>query len=179
MPGDKIFELIGQMLGANQRSAEGEVLVELGSERSDAYIEHFWHDRQRRWRVERSDGLVFTEHVGVESATVAGGHVERGPAAGFGRFAAGQLLAPRLALIWGRPGEAWRLSGELDDLGDGRWQLGLCRTDGSNLAGRAVVEEHTGIVHELQLDQDRLTIRMLDLYPDVFSRRGVDWLLQV
>lgn len=129
--------------------------------------------------IERSDGLVFTEQVGVGSATLAGGRIERGPSAGFDRFAAGRLLAPRLALIWGRPGEVWRFSGHLDDLGDGRWQLGLRRTDGSDLVGRVVVEEQTGIVHELELDQDRFTLRWLDLYPDVFAHRGVDWLLQI
>jgi hypothetical protein len=98
-----IFRLIGDMLGANMRWAQGSVRV---GGAVDSYIERFWQSNGRTWRVERSDGLVFTDRAGEGSTTTTpDGRVERGPSTGLRFTATVQLLRPSTALIWGRPGE--------------------------------------------------------------------------
>lgn len=176
----QIFVLIGRMLGANQRWAEGDVSVvqrHADGSLQDSYVEHFWHSRQRLWRVERSDGPLFAEEVGVQSRTRINGRVESGPSAGVGRFAAAQLLQPSSALIWGRPGEDWRIGGGLSEESEGLLRLELRHVDDSVATGYAIVDERTGVIHKLNLGRTELT---LDRLEELDSRgSGEGWLLQL
>jgi hypothetical protein len=174
---DQIFTLIGRMLGAKQRWAEGTVRVHTGAgtDLDDNYVERFWHSRGR-WRVERSDGLSFIEHVGVASTTRVADRVERGPSSGIGRFACGRLLEPVNALIWGRPGEDWLPTGQLDALGEGRWKIWLERVDGAYPphSGYAIVDEDAGFMHELRLGNDSYLLETFNEQDT--AGRGEEWL---
>ncbi|WP_395690680.1 hypothetical protein [Nocardioides sp.] len=174
----QIFVVIGHMLGAGRFSwAEGVVRVHHGSgtDLEDTYTERFWC-RNHRWRVDRSDGISESVHVGVESRVRVNGTFERGPGNGVGHLAAGKLLQPTNALIWGRPGEDWRPTGELDPVGDNKWRLWLERIDGGypEHTGYADVEEISGIIHELHTGFTTLTLE--SLATEDTARRGETWL---
>lgn len=64
-----------------------------------------------------------------------------------------RLLTPRHLYIWGRPGEDWRLSGEvrLSEERPDAVTLPLVPTDGPRGKGSAVVHRETGTVLELKL----------------------------
>lgn len=149
MNDERVFVLIGRMLGASLPWAQGTVTV---THDDDQHTERFWQLRGRIWRVERSDGLTFIEREGIASRVLfADGRSESGPSAGVGRFAAGQLLRPASAPVWGRPGEDWRLAGTLEQAGEGRWRLPLVHVEGGYPHGHLVVDEVSGILHELAL----------------------------
>lgn len=114
----RIVDLIGPMLGADHLLVEG---VALHTTDSDQVEHRFW-SRHEEFRVERSDNLthVHGRDAGGSpaSVTIAQGRVlERGPRASPSALGVARLLLPRFALIWGRPGEEWRLS---EELGAGR-----------------------------------------------------------
>lgn len=152
-PDDLIFRLIGDMLGASLPWAQGVVRVERAS---DQYSERFWQSRGEKWRIERSDGLIFTDHLAHESTTMLpGGPVERGPSTGLAFTASVQLLKPSKALIWGRPGEDWRLTSTVSATDrPGLWRVALQHTEDTSRVGFILVEEGLGILHELNRDGD-------------------------
>lgn len=147
-PAGNVFALLGTMLGASLPWAQGTVSVERDG---DTYLERFYQVRGRTWRIER-DGLVFTDRPGYGSRVrYPDGREEHGPSGPIRQHAAVQLLRPVNALIWGRPGEDWRLTGNSDLVAPGRWRVTLEHVEDSSIPGHLVVDERTGVLHELAL----------------------------
>lgn len=156
----RVLELVGTMLGAEHVYSAGLLEVTVPGERRR---ERFWQLRGRQWRVERDDGLTFISDQGVGSVTMVDGTVtERGPALRPGVLLADQLLRPRYALVWGRPGEDWRLTDQLTEVAERRVRVELHPVDGQAARGHLVVDPVTGILHELALGSSRTVLLALE-----------------
>jgi hypothetical protein len=144
------------MLGAEHVYADGMVEV---LDQDDKRHERFWHMRGGQWRVERDDGLTFISDEAVGSIRrLPDGTTETGPALGPGFFLADTLLRPRFAYIWGRPGEDWRLTDSITELGDRRLRIELAAVENRLDSAHAVIDPETGIIHELVIGTRRLTL---------------------
>lgn len=141
----KLPHVIGPMLGVSHNFVAGTLLTERrGSQERTA----FWVHRNR-WRIEVENGPT---HIitADNSVTIVPGHVERGPRMSLLGMDVPAMLMPRYALIWGRPGEDWRLTDEISDSSHGLVEITLESIE-SPLRGYAVVDPLHGVIHELAL----------------------------
>lgn len=153
--------LVGSMLGAQHLYVSG-TLVETTDEQPDGRKHRFW-SHNKKWRVERSDGLTFID-APPESITVTNGQVqERGPAHHPGFHLPERLLRPQFAPIWGRPTDDWRFSGEVQQVASNRGLVGLPLThmEDNSERGVAEVDPVTGRIYKLSTP--RFTWELLDL----------------
>lgn len=153
--------LVGAMLGAQHLYVSG-TLVETTDEQPDGRKHQFW-SHGKKWRVERSDGLVFVD-APPESITLSNGRLqERGPAHHPGFHLPERLLRPQFAPIWGRPADDWRFNGEVQEVGSGVDLVGLPLThmEDDSQRGVAEVDLATGRIHALRTP--RFTWELLDL----------------
>lgn len=145
----ELTDLIGPMLGAEFLYAEGEV-AETNSELPTPVVHTFWSYR-KRWRVERDDGVVLIDGPDRSITLVDGRTIETAPRPhGPGFHLAERLLRPRYAPVWGRPGEDWQLTDEVEDGGDGLVSVRLRGTGGRHTErGSIVVDPRSGHLHRV------------------------------
>ena len=159
-----LAELIGPMLGSAFLYVDGVVEVGVAGE---VHRERFWTMRGQCWRVERDDGITHVADVGRGSVTlVRGGVREAGPPLGDGFFPADLLLRPRTAGIWGRPGEDWRMTDEIEPAPGGLVRVALQPVD-SRWQAHCVVDPVSGWMHELVTGPCRLRLLEAEEVPPV------------
>lgn len=157
----RVTDLIGPMLGAAHLCLSGEVAVH--GDDGD-YSLRFWSRRScKDLRVQRDDGLV---HVSTAAGSVTrwrGRVLDSGPPMNLGGDEVASLVMPRYAYIWGRPGEDWRLTEQVDETQDGRQRISLAHTSRLD-AGEAWidVDAETGWLWEWRLPWRRWTLVRAD-----------------
>ena len=169
------LDLIGPMLGAAHVYLEGTAVRRTGGicpgsvERTEY---RFWATRHDL-RVEDSDGLV---QVRGRDATGRPAHqvsfrgevLETGPHLGQGNHEIEQLWLPRLALIWGRPGEDWRLTEHVEAQSPDRVRIRLAPTEagGADQEGAYVeVDPDSGRLWTIALPGDRWEMVSIREFP--------------
>ena len=165
------LDLIGPMLGAAHAYIEGEAVhCRTEDDSSEQRTEYrFWAD-QTDLRVERSDGVVLVrgrDRSGdpLEQVTYRRKILERGPHLGPGRHEVERLLMPRSALIWGRPGEDWRLTEQVHELARDRVRIRLASTQGEDGAAFIEVDPDSGRLWTITVPGERWEITSLRDHP--------------
>ena len=141
-------EVVGLLLGAQPRHIEARVEYAVDGVVIDAAS--IVADMGRKWHVEFDDGRIVDVNETGSVVRVPGRRVMRGPVMDAQTIFGAPLLMPRHALIWGRPGEDWRL-GESAVVRDGRVQVDLTPTDDRPYTGYLLADAQTGHVVELAL----------------------------
>lgn len=140
------------MLGADFLYVSGE-LLDINRGRPKPVRHRFWAHRQN-WRVERDDGVTFIDGDSGSVTIVHGRVRERGPRHGPGFNLAERMLRPQYASIWGRPGDDWRLSDNIDPVSSQQPTLARIELLGSperfSERGRAEVDPDTGRLWRLE-----------------------------
>lgn len=126
-----LSQIIGPMLKPSRRVANFGS-VEFWFEGTLDHVEKFWQRRGQDWRVERSDGVTNISTPEGSLVTV-GDRVERGPSLDLQTVMAATMLFPAMALIWGRPGEDWSMTDEVEDLADDLVRVPLRHESNRNL----------------------------------------------
>lgn len=162
--GPSLAEVIGPMLGATHAFAAG-VAVQTRP-REGPYVVRFWQFQGRSWRLEVDGGPITV--IGPDSSVVRmpDGGLHRGPRKNLGNQLPALLLMPVSAYIWGRPGEDWRLAGDVTALDGGRVRVGLVHVQDATRVGHAVVVLRSGHIEELQQDGTRTWLAELRFHAE-------------
>lgn len=138
--------------------------------RGTEHTEEFWHLKPDRWRLIGSDGITRIQNEEQGATTIV--HGRRGDVGPrFSLFFLPEtMLRPARAPIWGRPGDDWRLTPEVDFLGGDLYRIGLARNEDTSEypdyhpSGHIVMDADHGVLRELVRDEfvvrvDRFDIR--------------------
>jgi hypothetical protein len=103
-----------------------------------------------QWRMQMDDGPLIESNA--EGSMIKVGHESRvGPPINPQNIFGASLVMPRYALIWGRPGEDWRLSDIEPSRASDPIHLRLAPTSGENREGFALVDRKEGFLRRLTI----------------------------
>ena len=156
-----VGELVGLMLGAQPHYAVARIAVERSGRRAADY--HVTVLRGTDWTIRRGR---LTHRVSPNGTTVErdGVVIDSGPPMRFEGEAGVFLLMPRYALIFGRPGEDWRLTEDVTEHVDGV-RVTLRHVEHDDCHGSALVDPTTGMLRELVLDDTTWRLTELSTEP--------------